>query len=43
VKFDTIVIEAKKYSPNTRKLKQNASKLIEELDVIAFLQVMNEG
>jgi hypothetical protein len=33
--------EARKYSPNARKLKQNARKLIAERDVIAFLQVMN--
>ena len=37
-----IVIEAKKYSPNAGKLKQNARKLIDERDVIAFLQLMTE-
>ena len=37
--FDVIVVEVKKYSPNTRKLKAKARKCVEYLDMITTAQV----
>lgn len=41
-KFDTIVVEVKKYSANARKFSANARKRIEERDVITILQFKTE-
>ena len=37
--FDVIVVEVKKYSPNTRKLKAKARKCVEYHDMITTAQV----